>query len=363
MRLFLIAPTLLCLGLTASPALAQEPPILPEVATAYEAALATSVTPRRLIDEQRAWLAGRDRNAVGEPNDIDRERIAELEARAAMDQAIMTATVTDALPGECFGPALLACTSPIGGYLTDPNGTDLAWQMQRGLLPDGETEGHGVVVTAFDPGGQSVPSVWVFGQAQRLPPQYIERAGRRFLVLPARHDFLDDAEDVVFEWSDGARLSQIDTWSWRDDLAERLPPGLTLPRNVAIDMAELTARTPLWLGDGDTDEPTGGEATLRFVLDGDRLVLDTVRVRDPLLELAVVTPPEVFDYAVRRTGCNDFVGLFSHNAEDNAFVRDAIARLRCAALEEDREALKLAFSDRADVWHTIARIEADAHAD
>lgn len=345
--------------LLATSAWAQEPPVLPEVATAYEAAMATSVTPRRLIDEQRDWLAGRDANAVGEPNDIDRARIAELEARTVMDRAIRTATVTDTLPGECLGPALLACTSPIGGYLADPNGIDLTWQMQRGLLPDGETEGHGVVVTAFDPGGQSVPRVWVFGQAQRLPPQYVEREGRRFVVLPARHDFLDDAEDVVFEWSDGARLKQVDTWSWRDDLAGRLPPGLTLPRNVAIDMSDLTARTPLWLGEGDTDEPDGGEATLRFVLEGDRLVLDMLRVRDPLRALAVVTPSDVFDYAGRRFGCNHFAGEFGYDAERNAYIRETLTRLRCDTLEADGTALKQAHADKTDVLAAIARIEAD----
>ncbi|MGV9010920.1 hypothetical protein [Brevundimonas sp.] len=354
----LILSSLLACMLATS-AWAQEPPVLPEVATAYEAALATSVTPRRLIDEQRDWLASHDPNAFGAPNDIDRERIAELEARTTMDRAIRTATVTDTLPGECLGPALLTCTSPIGGYLTDPNGTDLAWQMQRGLLPDGETEGHGVVVTAFDPGGQSVPSVWVFGQAQRLPPQYVERAGRRFLVLPARHDFLDDAEDVVFEWSDGARLSQIDTWSWRDDLAERLPPGLTLPRNVAIDMAELTARTPLWLGDGDTDEPTGGEATLRFVLEGDRLVLDMVRVRDPLRVLAVVTPSDVFDYAGRRYRCAGLPGRRSYDTARNEVIQTTMIQLRCTTLNDDGLALKRVYADRPDVLKAIARIETD----
>ena len=343
----------------ATSAWAQEPPVLPEVTTAYEAALATSVTPRRLIDEQRDWLAGRDANAVGEPNDIDRERIVELEARTAMDQAIRTATLTDAQPGECFGQALSACTSPIGGYLTGPNGAAFVWQLQQGLLPDGEKQGHGVVLALPGAGGQSVPRVWVFGQAQRLPPQYVEREGRRFLVLPARHDFLDDGEDVVFEWSDGARLSQIDTWSWRDDLAERLPPGLTLPRNVAIDMTDLTARTPLWLGEGDTNEPDGGEATLRFVLKGDRLVLDTVRVRDPLRALTVVTPSDVFDYAGRRSGCNHFAGEFGYDAERNAYIRETLTRLRCDTLDADSAALKRAHADKADVLAAIARIEAD----
>lgn len=341
----------------ATSAWAQEPPVLPEVATAYEAAMATSVTPRRLIDEQQAWLAGRDANAVGEPSDIDRARIDELEARAAMDRAIRTATLTDALPGECFGQALSACTSPIGGYLTGPNGTAFVWQLQQGLLPDGQTRGHGVVVALTDDGGLPMPLVWTFGQTGRLPPQWVERGDRRFLVLPARHDFHDDAEDLVFQWFDDKSLSQIDTWSWRDDLAERLPPGLVLPRNVAIEMTDLTARTPLWLGEGDTDEPTGGEATLRFILE-DRLILDTVRVRDPLLELAVVTPSDVFDYAGRRSGCNHFAGEFSHDAERNAYIRDAMTRLRCDALEADGAALKQAHVDRPDTLAAIARIEA-----
>lgn len=354
----LILPSLsACLFATA--VWAQEPPILPEVATAYEAALATSVTPRRLIDEQRDWLEGRDQNPR-EPDDIDRGRIAELEARAAMDRAMQATSGSSVLPGRCFGQALSACSTPIGGYLTGPGDAPLVWQIQRGLLPDGQTEGHGLVIASAEKdGARSLPFAWVFGYADRLPPQYIERDGRRFLVLPARHDFLNDAEDVVFEWMSDASLVQIDTWSWREELDTRIPPGLSLARNVGIDMSGLTARTPLWLGAGDTDEPTGGEATFRFVLDGDRLVLDKVRVRDPLLEQAIFTPPEVFDYAVRHTGCNDLVGLFSHNTEDNALLRDAITRLRCDALEADREALKRAFSDRPDVWHTIARIEAD----
>ena len=358
MRLILFA-----LGLmAASSALAQEPPVLPEVATAYEAALAASVAPRRLIDEQRDWLARRDMNAVGEPNDIDRYRIAELQARTALDRAMKAASGFDARPGQCLGQALSACTSPIGGYLAGPTGEALIWQLQEGTLPDGQTPGHGLVVAR--PGISATgpaPLVWIFGQTRRLPPQWIEREGRRFLVLPARHDFLNDAEDVVFEWSDdNAALGQIDTWSWRDDLGERLPSGLTLPRNVAIDMAGLTARTPLWLGEGDTDEPAGGEATLRFILEGDRLALADVRVRDPLLELAVVTPAEVFDYAGRRFGCNHFAGEEAYDAERGAYIRDAVTRLRCDTLEADGIALERAHADRPDVLAAMARIEADS---
>lgn len=268
---------------TASASAPQEPPIMPEVAQAYAAALTVSPTPLRLAADHARWLSRRDLDAVGAPGEGDRDRIAWLNERAAMDEAMQGAVGAASVSGGCPGAALAECLSPISGVLTAPGAERLAWRIENGQASDG-TPLHAMVIGDFRSAQAGpVPRLWVIDYADRLAPYLVEQSGRRLLVLPATHDFLNDGEDRVFEWRPRGFV-EIDSWSWRETLPAHLPAGLTLPRNVALDLRAMTARTPLWVGEGDSDEPTGGEALLHFALDGDRLVLKDVRVRDPLLD-------------------------------------------------------------------------------
>lgn len=336
----------------------QEPPIMPEVAQAYQAALAVSPTPRRLAADQTHWLSRRDLDAVGEPGEGDRDRIAWLNERAAMDVAMQAAVGPVPETGACPGAALADCVSPISGVLTAPGVDRLAWRIETGRASDG-TPLHAMVIGDFRSAQSGpVPRLWVIDYAERSAPHLVEQDGRRLLALPARHDFLNDGEDRVFEWRPRGFV-EIDSWSWRDTVAEHLPAGLTLPRNVALDLSTMTARTPLWVGEGDTDEPTGGEALLRFVLDGDRLVLIGVRVRDPLLDdVAPLLPVDLYSHVSRRLECARLPGQMDHDAARRTRIETRLADLDCANLLEDGARLRQTYAAQPMWTALLDRLDA-----
>ncbi|HMJ44567.1 MAG TPA: hypothetical protein VK522_20070 [Pseudolabrys sp.] len=71
----------------------------------------------------------------------------------------------------------------------------------------------------------------------------------------------------------------VDTTSWLDTLAKRLPKGLGAWKGVYPDYRTMKASTPLWrTGDGNAS-PTGGRAAIRLGWRGDKIVLQSVSVR------------------------------------------------------------------------------------
>jgi hypothetical protein len=74
-------------------------------------------------------------------------------------------------------------------------------------------------------------------------------------------------------------LRLVDTTSWLDTLAKRLPKGLGAWKGVYPDYRTMKASTPLWrTGDGNAS-PTGGRAAIRLGWRGDKIVLQSVSVR------------------------------------------------------------------------------------
>lgn len=331
---------------------------MPEVAQAYQAALEVSPTAHRLAADQTHWLSRRDLDAVGEPGEGDRDRIAWLNARAAMDVAMQDAVGPVAASGACPGAALADCSSAINGFLTGPHGEQLAWRIETGRAAEG-TPLHAIVIGDFRTAQAGpVPRLWVIDYAERLAPRLQEQNGRRLLVLPARHDFLNDGEDRVFDWRDNGFV-EIDNWSWRDTLAAHLPAGLTLPRNVALDLAALTARTPLWVGEGDTDEPAGGEAVLHFVLEGDRLVLTSVKVRDPLLDdVAPLLPVDLYSHVSRRLECARLPSHIDQNPARRTRIEARLADLECSSLLAEAERLRETYADQPMWTALLDRLDA-----
>ena len=71
----------------------------------------------------------------------------------------------------------------------------------------------------------------------------------------------------------------VDTTSWLDALAKRLPKGLRALKGVYPDYRTLRASTPLWRESDGNATPTGGRATVRLGWRGDKIVLQSVSVR------------------------------------------------------------------------------------
>jgi hypothetical protein len=71
----------------------------------------------------------------------------------------------------------------------------------------------------------------------------------------------------------------VDTTSWLDTLAKRLPKGLSAQKGIYPDYARMTASTPLWRADDGNASPNGGRASIRLAWRGDKVVLRSVSVR------------------------------------------------------------------------------------
>jgi len=243
-----------------------------------------------LAREQAEWLAAHaELPADIDPEDDVRARVEALTAQADRDARLDRRIFRDppTLGRDCVATALEGCSSRIGGYLALDEAA-LQWQVQ-----DGFTEEDGVsggVVFIGDAGaarlGPTAPVAWSFDAARFDAPVLLagpEFGGAVYIAVPGvRAGSGAGNADLLFRWDvpDTRRLAQIDTWSWRDDLDERLPAGLGVWQGVRYDWPNMVAFTPLWRdGDGHCCG-TGGTAILSFAIEGDRLVLSDVAVRD-----------------------------------------------------------------------------------
>lgn len=330
------------------------------VDAAYRAALAASPTPTGLAIEQAQWVRTRDEAAPADRDDLDAERIVMLRARTERDRAAGAARPTPAeLARTCAPLGLDGCRAGQGGWLRRGDGSMLFWQRQSGSTDtDGVSEA--MVLLVPEPDGRLKPVGWTYGGFYQ-PPVLLEEDGKAWVAVPGVWPGSGSHNaDVVFLWTHdaGTPLTQIDTLTWSDDLDARLPKGLEVWKGVRIDYAALYATTPLWRPDDANCCAAGGSAGLSFSLEDDRLVLDEVSVKDPLLDLAVTTPTDVFDYAGRMFGCIHFGGEPRGDAERSAQIDQALADLRCDAIEADGAALKTKYADKPDLLAALARIEA-----
>ncbi|RZJ04042.1 MAG: hypothetical protein EON89_09245 [Brevundimonas sp.] len=345
----------LCLAVLclAGPVAAQD-----AVEAAYRAALAASPTPRALEADQRDWAV-----AQAEANPADRDvyadqRIGSLRARLARDVEAAAARPTlDNLLTACAPLGLQGCQAE-GGWIR--RGDDiLFWQTQTGVTGEEGTTGA-VVVLHGSANGPLTPIVWASGAFFSAPQAFDAGDGATFVALPGRYGGTGRGNaDLLFRWTGEAErpLVEIDNISWRDDLPARLPPGLEVWKGVDMDYDELFAFTPLWReGDGNCCA-TGGSAILNFRIEGDRLVLDTVSARDLIIETALRTPTDVFDYVSRALSCQHWGGEEGYDAERRAQIEAAWADARCDAIEADGAALKTKYADDAASLSLIKRME------
>ena len=340
----------------------------PTLDQALRRAGAATPLPLTLARDQAEWRA----DHAGLPADVDaaediRARIEDLTARAERDERLgaMVFRAPPVLGRECVATGLKGCSSPMGGYLALREGR-LLWQVQ-----DGFTEENGVsggIVFFGDAGaariGPTTPIAWSFDAARFDAPVLLtgpDFGGAAYIAVPGVHAGSGSGNaDALFRWDfpDSRRLTQIDTWSWWDDLAERLPEGLEVWQGVRFDWNNMMAVTPLWQDGDGACCGTAGTAILSFSIEGDRLVLSNITVRDAVLDAAVRTPTEVFDYAGRWAGCAHWGGEEPYDAGRRAEIARAVTELRCAALEADGAALRRTYAGNPRLLALITRAEA-----
>lgn len=320
--------------------------------------------PLSLARDQAEWRAGH----AGLSDDMDPEadiqsRIDDLTRQAERDERLgaMVFSTPPALGRECVATGLEGCSSSMGGYLALRDG-GLRWQLQEGFTEENGVSGG--IVFFGDAGaariGPTAPIAWSFDAARFDAPVLLtgpDFGGAAYIAVPGIHAGSGSGNaDALFRWDfpDSRRLTQIDTWSWWDDLAERLPEGLEVWQGVRFDWNNMMAVTPLWQDGDGACCGTAGTAILSFSIEGDRLVLGRITVRDATLEAAARTPTAVFDYARRRNGCARREG----QAPTDAAARIRVAELRCGSLTTDGAALKRQYADDPRTLALIVRAEA-----
>jgi len=298
--------------------------------------------------------------------------IAQLQRDAAWDRSVAAVRTDPALLTQgCATPGLDGCTARQGGWLTAPSGEVLYWQIQKGSTDEGGTM-EAVVLFQPQADGALRPVGWTRGGFYK-PPVLIQDGENASLHVAVSGVFPGTGArnaDLLYRWSPdrwspGAErpLAEIDTVSWRDGLAARLPAGLEVWKGVEMDYANLRASSPLWQASDANCCASGGSVWLSFSIGEDKLVLDNVSVRDPLIDLSRALPTEVFDYAGRRAGCAHFGGEPADDPDRRAQIEAAMNELRCDTLEADAAALKARHADAPNVLAAIARIEAQYATD
>lgn len=363
MRFSGLAAAIILAG-AASPVFAQVPPPSAELVRAYEAAAAVSPVARRLAAEQADWRRYRDLDEYGYGADGDDGRLQDLNRRAARDRAMAAVQPDD--PGAlnaCLGEALKSCSSRAGGWLVSPDGDRLFWQLQDGVTDETGITGGFVLLSSGGMGPLRLVA-WDFEGYRYEAPTLLTAGGKLYVAVAGRMQGTGNGNaDVLFRWDPLAPqpLVQVDNWSWREALKDRLPAGLEVWKGVDFryDDEEIWAWTPLWReGDGNCC-PSGGSAGLGFRLENDVMVLDGVSVRDAVVEAAMAEPTEVLDFVSRWSMCAHWGGEEPYDAERRAQIEAAVTELRCETLEADAARLTAAYADKPATLSLIRRVQAE----
>lgn len=362
MTMRLLLCVMMLLG-AAAPAVAQLPPPSAELNAAFEAARAASPTAPQLEAEQREWRRYRALDEYGYGADGDDGRAEDLNRQAERDQALQEVTVAspEAL-GTCVGSALKGCSSRAAGWLSSPDGDRLFWQLQDGFTDENGITGGFMLLSGGD-AGPVRPRAWAFEGYRYEAPTLLMVEGALYVAVSGRMQGTGNGNaDALFRWSPDAAqpLVQVDNWSWRAHLAERLPTGLEVWKGVDYRYAdgEVWAWTKLWQANDGNCCPSGGEATLGFEIRDDVLVLGGVNVHEPLLDAAMTVPAEVFDWMGRKQLCDHWQGEEGYDLERQAQIAAAVRELRCEAEPADGATLKAKYADNPRLLALIARAEA-----
>ena len=110
-------------------------------------------------------------------------------------------------------------------------------------------------------------------------PRLVRSGGRILLHIPGSESGTGNFNrERLFVWRDG-EWRDVDTSSWLDELARRLPKGYGARKGIYPDYVRMKASTPLWReGDGNACG-SGGRADLVLGWQDDRIVLRSLQRR------------------------------------------------------------------------------------
>jgi hypothetical protein len=203
-------------------------------------------------------------------------RIEEIDDEIARASAIVPVRDQAAVFGRnCVAKWLtMNCTVPAAGLIRDGELTIL-YQIQRGAS---ERNGIGAGIVLWDASkpGALKPIGWTFEGVDVRTPQLDAESGLLWVPSTMMGTGEHNA-DMLFQ-KRGDRWVEIDMESWRDALDARLPRGIGAWKGVRWYFlgGAMGAETDLWAESDANCCPTAGSASLGFVIEGDRLKLDTV---------------------------------------------------------------------------------------
>jgi uncharacterized protein len=258
-----------------------------ELARQYAAALAQSLDPAMLRAEQSEWLA-RVRKLKA-PHDVATAYAARLETLGRLRAAPEIAAAKRIVNESDVRPACLAtfaepidrapCKVDEFGAIGTVDGDSFSYALYGFRTPKGATmvaraliferlSGHRLRIH-FVPENEGGPF---------YTPKMIRTSAGVLLHVPGYESGTGNFNrERLFVWRN-RHWWDVDVTSWLGTLQSRLPKGFGVWKGVYPDYRNMTATTPLWRdGDGNAS-PTGGQATIRLALRGDRIVLKSVVV-------------------------------------------------------------------------------------
>jgi uncharacterized protein len=263
-----------------------------ELADEYKSAIARGATTAALKSSQLAWLK-KSRGACADGtclHAVYEARIAELRQVAAPFP-----DATSAIIGSCNSLAAAAATDPThcrvleSGSFGKLGGSD---QMYASYCLDAPAEeGRSCDLTAVTLLGVDArdgkAQVWLqrvdteglgdhFGK-----PELLQLKGVVLLDLPVSVPGTGAFNASSLYRREGTRWVEVDVSSWEKDLAKQLPPGLEVWKGIWPDYRRMHATTGLYRKKDANCCPTGGSAEIGLRLEGDRLVLASVKIGPP----------------------------------------------------------------------------------
>lgn len=256
-----------------------------DLAAAFADALTATLDPQTLREEQRLWYATNIREDAPEKlRALYESRIESLRFFAERWREVPREVTEDALEKTCVvlppGPTNAACRVETSGQLQGDS--SLRFQLQS-YEPSGGGIDDGVVV--FQPAQNASGKFLAIaagtaqlegGPAHYDPPLVVTSPEGKLLLISGYFQGTGNFNASALYLYENGNLQKLDADSWLRDL--HLPDGLEIWKGVYPDYKTLTATTSLWRKEDANCCPTGGQATIRLGIDGNRLAVREVTI-------------------------------------------------------------------------------------
>jgi hypothetical protein len=260
-----------------------------ELSGRFNAALEISLDPGGLRLEQAEWLkqsrdpASREELALvyaHRQQELERD-IAKLQGKIAGRLASEAAAKTACLPALVDAESGETCKVADYAPLASVGGHSFAYAHYEYAPKDADGVHYTRIVVFELASGRArvILSPDGDGAIAYDGPRLLHTGARTLLHLPAYESGTGNFNrERLFLWRADHWLD-VDATTWLNELAHRLPAGLSVWKGVFPDYAALGACTPLWRKQDGNCCPTGGRADLALGWRGDRIALDSIRLR------------------------------------------------------------------------------------